>query len=230
MLSNICCAFGQDPRGNVAATFALSASALMISVCGAVDFSRSLTIRAEVQYAIDSGVLATASLSQDRPAAEVVTAYVVAGIGGHDGAYQDLEVTVQSSSLFARREIAVDASIRIDTVFLGIVGINALNISRPAEAIEQSKNIEIAMVLDTSSSMGGARIHQLRSVALEFLDAVAFGDPTTSVSIIPYGGTDLLYSLWQARPNFDQLCKTVQSNGILVYTIAFHVRQQWQRI
>lgn len=55
------------------------------------------------------------------------------------------------------------------------------------------------MVLDISLSMVGTRIHQLRSVALEFLDAVAFGGPTTSVSIIPFGGTDQLYSLWQAR-------------------------------
>lgn len=189
MLSIIFCAFGQDLRGNVAVTFALSASALMISIGGAVDFSRSMTIGAELQHAIDSGVLAAASLSQDRPAEEVVTAYVAAGIGDHDGAYQNLEVSVQSSSFFDRREIAVDASIQIDTIFLGIVGINALTISRSAEAIEQSKNIEVAMVLDISSSIGGARIDQLRSATLEFLDAVAFGDPTTSVSIIPYGGT-----------------------------------------
>lgn len=73
----------------------------------------------------------------------------------------NFEVTVQSSSLFDRQEIA--------------------------------------MVLDISLSMVGTRIHQLRSVALEFLDAVAFGGPTTSVSIIPFGGTDQLYSLWQAR-------------------------------
>lgn len=86
MLSNIFCAFEQDPRGNVAAMVALSASAFMISVCGAVDFSRSLTIGAEVQHAIESGVLAAASLSEDRPAEEVVTAYVAAGIGDHDGA------------------------------------------------------------------------------------------------------------------------------------------------
>lgn len=79
-------------------------------------------------------------------------------IGDHDGAYQNLEVSVQSSSFFDRREIAVDASIQIDTIFLRIVGINALTINRLAEAIEQSKNIEIAMVLDISSSMGGARI------------------------------------------------------------------------
>eukprot|EP00438_Fugacium_kawagutii_P007456 Skav229928 [mRNA] locus=scaffold7556:16110:18127:+ [translate_table: standard] len=47
---------------------------------------QSLTIGAEVQHAIESGVLAAASLSEDRPAEEVVTAYVAAGIGDHDGA------------------------------------------------------------------------------------------------------------------------------------------------
>lgn len=182
-------ALGLDLRGNVAVTFALSASALMISIGGAVDFSRSLTIGTELQHAIDSAVLAAASLSQDRPAEQVVAAYIAAGIGEHDGAYHDLEITVQNASFFDRREISVDASLEIGTIFLGIVGINALTISRSAEAIEQSKNIEIAMVLDISSSMAGARIDQLRSATLEFLDAVAFGDPTTSVSIIPYGGT-----------------------------------------
>ena len=53
-----------DTRGNVAMVFALTLSSLLAAVGGGMDYSRSASIGTEMQAALDSGVLAAASLAE----------------------------------------------------------------------------------------------------------------------------------------------------------------------
>ena len=188
-LSTRLSAFGRDARGNVAVTFALSATVLATAVGGGLDYSRSASIGTELQSALDSGALAAASLTQDRDPEAVVRAYVEAALADHPGLLESLALEVSSDISFNAREVDATASLAVPTTLLGVAGIDTLTLRREASAIEQVRDIEISLVLDISGSMGGSKIAALRDAAEEFIEVVVADNPErTSVSVIPYNG------------------------------------------
>lgn len=182
--------FAGSCAGNVSIAFAIALAPLTASVGGAVDYTRTFTIGSEVQSALDTGVLAAASLSQTRPAEDVVRAYVEAAISEHRGVIESLVVTVTPNVALNARTVAAEATVTVPTVLLGVAGIERLALSREAEGTEQVRNLEISLVLDVSGSMSGSKIMALREAAAEFIQVVMANDISdmTSVSVIPYNG------------------------------------------
>jgi len=188
-LKNLAARFTADVRGNVALTFALSATVLTTAVGGGLDYSRSTSVGTELQAALDSGVLAAASLTQSRSAEDVVRAYVEAALSDHQGLLQSLDLQVSSDISFNARQVEASAAVTVPTTLLGVAGINSLTVRRDASALQQIRDIEIALVLDISGSMGGSKIRALRDAAEEFVEVVLADNPErTSVSVIPYNG------------------------------------------
>lgn len=181
--------FAADARGNVALTFALSATVLTTAVGGGLDYSRSTSVGTELQAALDSGVLAAASLTQSRSAEDVVRAYVEAALSDHQGLLESLNLEVSSDISFNARQVEASAAVTVPTTLLGVAGINSLTVRRDASALQQIRDIEISLVLDISGSMGGSKIRALRDAAEEFVEVVLADNPArTSVSVIPYNG------------------------------------------
>lgn len=167
--------FLKDRSGNIALSFALASTPMVASVGGALDFARSYTIAAELQSAIDTGVLAAASLSQTGDPEDVVRSYIEAAIAEHNGTIENLVVTVTPNVALNARDVHAQADITISTLLLGVIGINYLDMSREAEATEQIQNLEISLVLDISGSMSGSKIEALREAAADFIDVVLIG-------------------------------------------------------
>jgi len=182
--------FAADRQGNTAVIVAVCASVLITAVGGAMDFSRSTAVGSELQTALDSGVLAAASLSQDRSPQEVVRAYVEAALEDHPGLLATLEINVDSNISINSREVTATARVSVPTTLLGLVGMNTIELEHRAEAIEAVRDVEIALVLDISGSMNGSKIRAMRDAATEFVDVVLAADSQdrTSISIIPYNG------------------------------------------
>jgi len=181
--------FLRETGGNVAMVFALTLSSLAAAVGGGMDYSRSAAVGVELQAALDSGVLAAASLTQERDADEVVRAYVEAALGDQAGLMDALDLVVTATTGLNSREVEAQASVAVPTTLLGIVGINTLTVRREASAVEQVRDIEISLVLDISGSMNGSKIRAMRDAAEEFVDVVlASNGERTSVSVIPYNG------------------------------------------
>jgi Flp pilus assembly protein TadG len=183
-------AFLKERSANVALIFALSLAPVSAAVGGALDFTRTFTIGSEIQSALDTGVLAAASLSQSGDPEAVVRAYLEAAIAEHEGVIETLVVIVTPNIALNAREVHATATVSVPTTLLGVVGLQSLTMGRESEATEQLRNLEISLVLDVSGSMGGAKIEALREAAKEFVQVVLAGDISdfTSVSIIPYNG------------------------------------------
>jgi len=181
--------FARDARANIAMSFALCFGVIGAATGGALDYSRTVALGSELQSALDSGVLAAASLTQNRSAQEVVRAYVEAAIGDHGALIDSLVLEVSSEVHFNSREVTATAHLTMPTTLLGLAGINALTVTRDASAIEQIRDVEISLVLDISGSMNGSKIRELREAAEEFVNVVLLDNPErTSVSLIPYNG------------------------------------------
>ncbi len=181
----------RDTRANIAMTFALCFGVMATAAGGGLDYSRSVGIGSELQAALDSGVLAAASLTQTRDAETVVRAYIEAALGDHAGLIDTLDLDVTQSASLNSREVEATASVSVPTTLLNMAGIQKIDVLRSTRAVERARNIEISLVLDISSSMRGQKIDSLRAAALEFVDTVLSTDTsgTTSISVVPYGGS-----------------------------------------
>ncbi len=181
--------FIRDTRANVAMTFALCFGVIGAAAGGGLDYSRSVGIGSELQAALDSGVLAAASLTQDREAEQVVRAFVTAAIADHGDLIDTLVLEVSSEQFFNSRQVTASAQLSMPTTLLGLAGINTLPVSRQSSALEQIRDVEISLVLDVSGSMNGTKIQELRTAAGDFVDVVMLDNPDrTSLSLIPYNG------------------------------------------
>lgn len=181
--------FIRDTRANIAMVFALSFGVLATAAGGGLDYSRSAGIGAELQAALDSGVLAAASLTQTRDPEQVVRAYIEAALSDHGDLLDSLEVSITQDISLNSREVGATASVRMPTTLLGLAGISHIDVARETRAVERVRNIEISLVLDISGSMNGSKIRELRAAAEEFVNVVLLDNPDrTSVSIIPYNG------------------------------------------
>ena len=182
--------FFSDTRGNVAMMFAMLLAPMVVSVGGALDYSRTFTIGSEIQSAMDAGTLAAASLTQGEDPETVVRNYITAALSEHNGVLERLNVQVSSDTAINSREVTADAVISVPTLMLGLIGYDALTLNRTSEANERVRNLEISLVLDISGSMGGSKISALRDAAEEFV--LLMMDPDldglTSLSVIPYNG------------------------------------------
>ena len=156
--------------------------------------------RAELQDALDRGVLAAASLSQTLNEEET-RALVLEYVGLRNLSTDTPVLNVTPTLSLNSREVTATANYGMRTTILSIAGLDALAVVAGSTAIESRRKTEISLVIDISGTMRWAagnstpanpadsRIEVLRPVARNFIDNV-IGDTTglVSVNLIPYAG------------------------------------------
>ncbi len=188
--------FNQSNNGNVAIMTGLFIFILLILGGGAVDIIRVTTIRAEMQSATDSAVLAAAALSSTQDPVVAANNYFNANFDGTR--YSIGEVEFQATVVADRRRLrVVDATAQVDvpTLFLKFIDVfnggnrfETIEVAVESQGRERIQATEIAIVLDTSGSMNGPKINSLRTAASSFVEQLYEGvNPNRiSVSVIPF--------------------------------------------
>lgn len=194
--------FARAKRGNVAVIFALAMIPVVGGVGGAVDFSRAYVAKARLLDAIDSAALAVGTSQLTELGDMQVMAqkffdanYDVSLLGG--GATITLSVS--------DGVITVNADTHIETLLLGVVGMETIEVSAHTEVVKESKAIEVAMVLDNTGSMGsGGKIDALKLASQSLVD-ILFGSnethPKLKIGLVPFSqsvnvGPDKKMSGW----------------------------------
>ncbi len=195
-------ALARDEAGGVTIFVLLLTILLLVVVGMAVDFQRQEMARADLQNALDRGVLAAANRNQlydasglvplDDQARDVVTGYMASRTRLHEGTPV---LTAQVQNRPGGREVLASAAYPISTLFLRMMGLGTLDVRAGAAAIHAAPKLEITLVLDISGSMGrlstsspGTKLDQLKVAAKQFLDVVLTADTAaqTLVSVVPF--------------------------------------------
>jgi Flp pilus assembly protein TadG len=181
--------FRANKSGNVAIIFALSSIALFGMVGLATDYSRAITVKERLSYAIDHAALAAGSsthLTLDERS-DLINHYMEANYQTNSiGDIQDISVTDNDDT------ISIDAISRVNTTFMKIVGIDFIDVNATTEVTRKSTGLEVAMVLDNTGSMSGSKIASLKSSAHNLVD-ILFGEelspPLLRVSLVPFAAS-----------------------------------------
>lgn len=187
--------FRSDENGSLT-IFSLFIFLLILMMSGmAVDMIRHERMRVDIQNTIDTAVVAASSLTQAAQTEADVDALVREYVekAGFDPSIVTVESDLQrpeGSEVVISRFVNARADFEINTVFMGLLGIEELTGGAASGASEGQQLIEIALVLDNSGSMRGDKLAELKSAAKEFVTTVLNNNSPerTIISIVPYAG------------------------------------------
>jgi Flp pilus assembly protein TadG len=183
--------FGADDRGNVAMLTALAIIPLTVASLGAVDLTRGISARVELQDALDAAALAAGrSSSQDASELDRIGKRVLSqNLSGNDG------LTVKSSSFKFGDDgrVLASAQASFSPMLGGLGGDGAISAS--TEVKRANSILEIAMVLDNTGSMDGTKIKNLRNTAAKFVEVMkkaadqSVEPKAVQIALVPFSNT-----------------------------------------
>ena len=197
-----------DQRGNVAIIFGMLAIPIFAIAGSAVDFGRAVNMQRELTNSIDAAALAAGAAFNIGTADRVQLAkdyfnenFKPAG----NATINEPTITIVD------KKITITITGTIDTTFLGVMGINKINVGSSNEIILKAKKIEVALVLDTTGSMSGSKISTLRTSAKDLIGYLYTGEnaaDSVKMGIVPFAdfvnvGSQYKSASWLTMDNKD---------------------------
>lgn len=184
----VCAAFCRDEHGGLAMITGLLVVPIFLMAGIALDYTRALSVRQQLQNAADAAALAAKGDPENAAAAaeQAAQAYANANIGPLNGATLAPASVVPTSDGY---EVTLTAS--MPTSLSRAVGFETWDVQAVSESVRASNPLEIALVLDNTGSMAG-HMDELKSGARDLVNAV-FGSQSSSsrikFAVVPYVGT-----------------------------------------
>jgi Flp pilus assembly protein TadG len=143
----------QDERGAVSIIFALSFPPVLAMAAAAVDYGRAVQTRTKLQSAMDAAVLAAAKDSANLTDTQLVTRVNQFIAATFDANAQG--VTLNGVNVSRQGKIIqISSQANVPTSMLGVIGINSITVGGQTQSTWGDNDIEIALVLDNTGSMG----------------------------------------------------------------------------
>ncbi len=184
--------FLNDKRGAFAMQFGLMVIPLVLCVGLAIDGGRVFLARFNLMSALDAAALAMGSTTDDSVDLHAMAdLYVAQNFRMADTGTVVLTstpTTITSST----EEIKLHGTVSVDTYFMPIVGIAHVDVSAESVVKRGGADVEVALVLDTTGSMGGTKIADLKTAANELIDIVVNPVQTpwySKVAVVPYSNS-----------------------------------------
>jgi len=199
-----CARFLDDTAGEIAMLFGLMALALFMFIGLAVDFGRWINARDQTVLATDAAVLAAGRALQTNGGNQAA-AIAIARKFYHQAVANRLKVksdNIDFAVVDNGTAVKSTGQAYIATPFMSIGGVPKLQLLRSSGA-DYSKavlavggnadtNIEIAMMLDVSGSMGsGSKLADMKAAAKDLVEIVVWPNQsqfTSKISLVPFSG------------------------------------------
>ncbi len=198
--------FIRNARGNVAVLFAFAALPMAATMGGVVDYTYYLKTKAEVQSALDNGLLGAVASVEYTPSLQTtsrelgtyreklqerVSQWVKTSLKKWDP--KRVSLSKVRVTLGKDGEVNAWASATVNTTFLRLLTINKMNLQVYAQAKREFAGAtEVVLVLDNTGSMQGSKLAELKRASKQFIDVLnqevtkSRGQATFKVGIVPF--------------------------------------------
>ena len=184
-----------DSGGSLAIIVALTLPILLLAIGGGADYMRLLALRARLQSAADSAVLSTLMhyLEDTTQTEDELKTYYTHTLHAslREKFDRKAEITSVQLELDAENQVLTSrVRARVPTTFIRLAGIPTVTLNITAEARVGIGRTEIALVLDTTKSMEGAKLRELKRAARKFLEDLRARMPENTdffhIAIVPF--------------------------------------------
>jgi Flp pilus assembly protein TadG len=176
-----------DRRGGTAITFAILAPVLAVLAVAVIDLYRQSNMRQQLQASLDAAALIVARSS---PKTDSDAQSVGAKAFAEEAGKYKLKVSGTSFKLGPDNTVIASTTGSIDAFILGAVGRPTLD-TRVEALVKRSQGtpIELVLVLDTTASMGGKPLADLKDAATKLVEKVhANATPgNLKIGVVPFG-------------------------------------------
>lgn len=174
--------FSDDTSGQFAIMFAICSTALILFVAGAIDIAGAQKNKVQLQTMSDAGALAAASLRTDKIGELKKAAEAAVNANNTLGLPINIKVSLKGEII----QVAVDSN--YSTQLMGVMGVKEIQVEAISEApVPEENPVNIALVLDSTASMGGANMDALKSASKKLLEVFDESEPgTIQAGVVPY--------------------------------------------
>jgi len=171
-IMRITASLARDQRGSVAMVFALSLSAIVAGVGAALDYSRLSNARTGLQSALDAALLIAGKQALATGQRAERGAVIAAMKGNLPDDLKPFADTVQIEQTDSKLSGRVSGT--LTNRFGSFVGMTQSAIDAAASVPLGGSRLELAMVLDTTGSMGQLnKLSVMKTAAIELVDAIS---------------------------------------------------------
>lgn len=172
----------KSTSGNFAMMGAIALSVVLLAVGAAVDFTSATKKQQSLQDMVDNATLAAAQIKDGRRKDMQIMVDKV--IAQHNTQNWPIKAKVRLKN----DVVYVEASTDYDTILMGMVGKDRVEIKADAGApLSKSTPINLALVLDTTDSMYGDNIRDLKVAAKEMVKIMGESESSVRMAVIPFG-------------------------------------------
>ena len=177
-----------DNRGSISILFAFAALPIAAMAGLALDYSQALRAEKNMQVALDSAALAAAqALAKGEADPEAVARQYFAQNFTALGIAPSPVLTIDITA--AERKVAARGHADMPTNFARLFGIDKFEIGASAQAEFGISKSEVALVLDNTGSMAGAKLDALKAAARDLvlsLYETPSADQNIKVALVPF--------------------------------------------
>jgi Flp pilus assembly protein TadG len=180
--------FAKDEKGAVAVIFAFTLIPMVICAAAAVDYAKTIRDREHLRDSLDAAGLALAHEAKNLNDAQLqlrAQALFEASYSARTGAHAPT-VSIQRT----QTHLSLSATNYTDTHFARVIGRDQIEYGSRTTVAYGTPNIEVALVLDNTGSMGEVgKMEALKAAANDFIDklaAKATSPGQIKVSIVPF--------------------------------------------
>ena len=176
---------------------------LLLVTFGGIDIHRASTVKANLQDALDAATLAAAR-SQYTEDADI-TRVGIASLRANLAPYKDIALlTAQTTfvldtstgAVVGAAKVSVDALVA--DIILPMVGSgtgNQIPVGARSEVLRSNNRVEVALVLDNTGSMSGAKLTNTKAAAIDLINRLEAADSRSiepdaiKISLVPFSQT-----------------------------------------
>lgn len=188
-------AFASDERGAVAILFGLMFMSLVFIVGMAVDYARTTYAQSRIASAADTAALAAGRAMLDGRLSDTdIKALALAFFNENIGRVASI-ATINSVNFVLDRAaggVTVNIDADVPMTFTRVGNFTELAIPVEAATAYEQKDIELAMALDITGSMGGQKIADLKAASKDLIDILLpdAGSPNNvRIGLAPYSAS-----------------------------------------
>ena len=168
-LKRFCC----DTSGNFSAVAGVSMFAILMTGGFVVDHTRLTQASADLQSFTDAGVVAASSdptFTLAEREAIIQNLFETQSYGS--GELNDLKYNLTTDNENQNINVKLVASAQVPLLFNGFFG-DRTQISTVSEATTDNRTVELALVLDISTSMNDSRLNEMKLAASGFVEELS---------------------------------------------------------
>ena len=182
--------FSRSTKGATVVIFAFMAVPIMALAGGVVDYGTALRVKSELTATLDAALLAATqayALDDSVDTVKIVNDFISKNYTLSGKTLLSSSLVVNDPTISEDGEMTAQLDVKVPTSFLKLVGFTEFDFSLNSSAIVGGQSLEVAVVLDNTGSMSGAKLTALKDAASDLVEnLIQDGKDTVKMSLVPF--------------------------------------------